>query len=94
MDSSSKKDETLTKSIKWTVRPRRMKILVHKVDSTSKKDENLIKSIKWTVRLKRMKILVHKMDDPSTNDVKWTDLPKNGFHHKSYKNHRNRQTVE
>ena len=54
-----------------------MKILVHKVDSTFKKDENLIKSIKWMVRLKRMKILVHKMDDPSTNDVKWTNLPKN-----------------
>ena len=30
MDDSSTKDENLTKSIKWTVRPRRMKILVQK----------------------------------------------------------------
>ena len=64
MDGSSKKDDNFIKSIKWTVRPWMMKILVHKVDRSSKKkkkksmkDENFSTSgryvqgwkIEWTV---------------------------------------------
>ena len=45
----------LTKSIKWTDHPRRIKIYqVHKVDRSSKKDEEFIKPIKWTVHPRRM----------------------------------------
>ena len=57
MDGSSKKDGNLIKSIKWTVHPIMMKILVHKVNRSSKKDGNLIKSIKWTVHPRRMETL-------------------------------------
>ena len=60
----------LNSSIKWTVHPRRMKNLVHKMDGSSKKDGKInqvhkvdgsskkdgksIKSIKWTVHPRRM----------------------------------------
>ena len=50
MDRSSKKDDNFIKSIKWTVRPWMMKILVHKVDGIIQKKK---KNSPW-----RMKILV------------------------------------
>ena len=50
MDGSSKKDDNFIKSIKWTVRPWIMKILVHKVDGIIQKKK---KNSAW-----RMKILV------------------------------------